>query len=153
MGDIRRKDREIPREEAEEILATGEYGVLSTLGKDGLPYGIPLSYASQNGSIYFHCAVTGRKLDNLEACPNVSFCVVGRTKLLPEHFATEYESVVASGQVSEITGDEKYHALLLLVEKYSPEFMTQGKNYIEQRYQATRCFRIAIQSLSGKARR
>jgi nitroimidazol reductase NimA-like FMN-containing flavoprotein (pyridoxamine 5'-phosphate oxidase superfamily) len=40
---MRRKDRELSAEEAGRILAKGEFGVLSTVGTDGQPYGIPLS--------------------------------------------------------------------------------------------------------------
>ena len=43
IREMRRKDREISEEEACQLLATGEYGVLSTVGSDGEPYGVPLS--------------------------------------------------------------------------------------------------------------
>jgi nitroimidazol reductase NimA-like FMN-containing flavoprotein (pyridoxamine 5'-phosphate oxidase superfamily) len=42
---IRRKDRALSEEEAFKILKAGEYGVLSTVGEDGYPYGVPVSYA------------------------------------------------------------------------------------------------------------
>jgi uncharacterized protein len=102
MKNIRRKDREITTREAIEILNSAEYGVLSTVGKDGQPYGVPLSYVYRNSSIYFHCALIGQKLDNITDNPKVSFCVVGKTKVLPDKFATEYESAVAFGFASEV---------------------------------------------------
>jgi hypothetical protein len=55
MKNVRRKDRGIGTREAIEILDSAEYGVLSTVDKDGQPYGIPLSYVYKNNSIYFHC--------------------------------------------------------------------------------------------------
>ena len=39
---MRRKDRETTEERAYEILKNGEYGILSTIGEDGYPYGVPL---------------------------------------------------------------------------------------------------------------
>lgn len=153
MRDIRRKDRATGTREATELLSSGEYGVLSTVGEDGQPYGVPLSYAYKDSCIYFHCARNGHKIENIEKNPRVSFCVVGTTKVLPEKFATEYESAVAFGIASEVSGSERYGALLLLLEKYSSEFIDEGKKYIEQQNQATKVYKIEIDHLSGKARR
>ena len=113
--EMRKKERALGMEESEEILKNNTYGILSTVGPDGQPYGLPLSYAYRDNAIYFHCAVEGQKLDNLEANNRVSFCVVGQTCTLPEKFSTIYESVIAFGEVSELTGEEKDQALLELV--------------------------------------
>jgi uncharacterized protein len=152
MKELRRKDRSMDMAEAQELLRRGEYGYLATVDADGQPYGIPLSYAYQNGSIYFHCAMSGHKLDNLAQNPRVSFCVVGMTKVLPEQFATAYESVVAFGQATEVQGAERYQALVWLLEKYCPQHITAGKQYMADKDQATRVFKITIRHLSGKTR-
>lgn len=77
---MRRADRAMDLEDAAALLSQGTYGVLSTVGGDGKPYAVPLSYIFRNGAIYFHCATEGRKLDNLAANSAVSFCVIGQTK-------------------------------------------------------------------------
>ncbi|HXE95511.1 MAG TPA: pyridoxamine 5'-phosphate oxidase family protein [Dongiaceae bacterium] len=153
MRNVRRIDREIGTHEAIELLSNCEYGVLSTAGKDGQPYGVPLSYVFKDNCIYFHCALDGHKIENIDNNPKVSFCVVGKTKVLPEKFATEYESAVAFGIASELFGDERYGALLLLLEKYAPEFTEEGKMYIEQKDQTTKVIKIEVDHISGKARR
>ena len=51
---IRRKDRVLDRNGAEDILKKGTYGVLSTFGQDGYPYGVPVNYFYKDGHIYFH---------------------------------------------------------------------------------------------------
>lgn len=153
MRTVRRKDREIEAHEAIELLSKCEYGVLSTVGDDGQSYGVPLSYAYKNRCVYFHCALDGHKIDNIEHNAHVSFCVVGKTKVLPEKFATEYESAVAFGIASEVTGVERDGALVLLLEKYSPEWIEEGKMYIGQKDHATKVFKIEINHISGKARR
>ena len=153
MKNIRRKDRETDADEATRLLTEGEYGVLSTVGKSGMPYGVPMSYTYRDGCVYFHCAMKGHKLANLDDNPRVSFCVVGRTKILPDKFATEYESVIISGVASEVEGAERLDALVSLLEKYSPDFIEEGKRYIEQKDSVTKVIRIEIDSLSGKARR
>jgi uncharacterized protein len=153
MISMRRKDRESARHEALQLLSTCEYGVLSTVGADGQPYGVPLSYVYRDDCIYFHSALTGHKLENMEHNPQVSFCVVGKTKVLPEQFATEYESVIAFGQASEIQGAERERALMWLVEKYSSHFIEEGKRYIEQKGGATKVLKIVVAHISGKARK
>ena len=153
MKPIRRKDREISHREAMELLDSAEYGTLSTVGPDGQPYGVPLSYAHKNGHIYFHCAREGRKLDNLAHNPKVSFSVVGKTKVLPEKFGTEYESAVAFGVATEALGQERYDALRWLLEKYCADFLEEGKQYIDLKDKATKVFKIEISHVSGKARR
>ncbi|MQY51812.1 pyridoxamine 5'-phosphate oxidase family protein [Rhodocyclus tenuis] len=149
----RRADREIPTAEAEALLTAGTYGVLSTVGSDGLPYAIPVSYTYRERVIYVHCAPEGRKLDNLAANPAVSFCVVGHTQTLPRHFSTEYESAIAAGTARLVDGDEKERALVALLEKYSPEFMAQGHKYIAGKIERVAVLRIDVEHVSGKARR
>lgn len=153
MKSMRRSDRAITPQEAETILNNAEYGVLSTVGRDGQPYGVPLSYVYKDDGIYFHCALDGQKLDNIECNSKVSFCVVGDTKVLPAKFATEYESAVVFGVASEVTGPEQHKALLWLLEKYCPDFMEEGIQYIGQKDQATKVLKIKINHISGKARR
>jgi nitroimidazol reductase NimA-like FMN-containing flavoprotein (pyridoxamine 5'-phosphate oxidase superfamily) len=147
---MRRKDRETPEEEALQLLAKGEYGVLSTVGPDGSPYGVPLSYIYREGEIYFHSAIEGRKVEYLCAGALASFCVVGATEILPEKFGTRYESAIASGEVREVEGAEKHRALGWLVEKYAPEFRTQGEEYIASAAGITRVFGLHVRNLTGK---
>lgn len=153
MREIRRKDREIGTDEAINLLTKCEYGILSSIGSDGQPYGVPLSYVYKENCIYFHCARVGHKLENIENNPKVSFCVVGNTNILPADFATEYESVIAFGVASEIQGAEWKNALLWILEKYSPEFIEEGKSYIEEKSKATKVIKIEIEHISGKARK
>ncbi|MBE0598134.1 MAG: pyridoxamine 5'-phosphate oxidase family protein [Desulfuromonadales bacterium] len=153
MNSMRRKDREITTREAVEILDAGEYGVLSTVGEDGQPYGVPLSYVHQKKRIYFHCAIEGQKLENIRSSGKVSFCVIGNTKVLPDKFTTDYESVVVFGVATEVSGQERHQALVWLLEKYCPDSIEAGKKYIEIKDQITTVIKIEINHISGKARR
>ena len=150
MRKMRRKDKEIGTDAAIKLLAECEYGVLSTVGNDGQPYGIPLNYAYKENCIYFHCALAGHKVDNIDKNPKVSFCAVGDTKILPSEFSTDYISAVAFGVASEIRGTERYNALILLLEKYSPDFMEDGRKYIEKLDKVTKVIKIEIEHISGK---
>ena len=150
---MRRSDRQLGEAEARDILERGAYGVLSTVGQDGAPYGVPLSYCVLEGAVYLHCAREGRKLDHLAREPRVSFCVVGATRVLPEEFGTLYESCVVEGVAHEAIGDEKQAALEGLLAKYSADHVDEGLRYIDALRDETRVFRIDVASLSGKARR
>ena len=65
MREMRRKDKEIGMDDAINFLTEHEYGVLSTVGTDGQPYGVPLNYVYKDNCIYFHCALTGHKIENI----------------------------------------------------------------------------------------
>ena len=68
--EMRRKDRELTREEALELLENGTYGVLSVMGVEGYPYGVPLHYCMMDGKIYLHGGVTpGLKGESIAANP------------------------------------------------------------------------------------
>ncbi len=150
---MRRADRAIPDSEAQQILQAGAYGVLSTVSADGQPYGVPVSYAYVGDVIYFHCAPEGHKLDNLNHNNRVSFCVVGKTQVLPSKFATNYESAIVFGTAHEVVGDEKHVGLVEILKKYSPDFMEKGERYIKGDSPKARVYKIVIESLSGKARK
>ena len=55
---IRRFKQEMPAEECRELLKTQVRGVLSLLGDDGYPYGLPIDYwyNEADGKLYFHGA-------------------------------------------------------------------------------------------------
>lgn len=148
---MRRKDRELTKDETIEILKMNSYGILSTVDKNCQPYGVPISYVFLNDSIYFHCAGDGHKLDNILNNNKVSFCVVGKTSVVPDKFTTKYESAVVFGTAAEVFDSEKKEALLEIIYKYSPNFINEGKEYIEKAEKATKVIKIAIEHSSGKA--
>ncbi len=150
---LRRKDRSISEEEAVFLLNKAEYGILSTVSGNGEPYGVPLNFCVIDNCIYFHGALEGRKIENIIFNNAVSFCVVGETKVLPDKFSTEYESVIISGKAEEVFDKEKTAALEAFLKKYSPDFMKEGMKYIIDSEKITSVVRITIKSITGKARK
>lgn len=151
--EVRRKDRELKNIETIEILKNCNYGILSTVSENGYPYGVPISYVYMNNSIYFHCATEGYKLDNIINSNKVSFCVVGETCILPDKFSTKYESVIIFGRAIEVFDDEKDSAFLEILNKYSPDYIEKGKEYIKNSNAKTKVIKISIEHISGKANR
>ena len=150
---IRRQDRKIGDEEAISILAGGEFGVLSMCAADGEPYAVPINYVLCGKNIYIHCAAEGTKLDCIRCNNRVSFCVVGRTEVLPSKFSIKYESAIAYGTAVEAAGEEKRDALMKIVEKYSPAYVSEGIQYINKSIDRTAVIKILIDTVTGKARR
>ena len=71
---MRRKHSEVnDPEEIQRILSLTNIGRLATNGQDGYPYITPVNFVSLEGSIYFHCAPRGEKLDNLTRDHRVCF--------------------------------------------------------------------------------
>lgn len=150
---VRRQNRLMDQSRAMELLAGGEYGVLSMVGAQG-GYGVPISYAwDGDNSIYFHCAPQGEKLEYIKRNPNVSFTIVGHTQILPQQFTTEYESVIVRGVIQEIaSNDLRMAALELILDKYSPDDKARGMEYARKSFDRTAILHLSIQSVSGKTR-
>ena len=152
---VRRQDRLLEQDRAEELLRNAEYGTLSMVDNDQNPYGIPVNYVwDGENSLYIHCAPVGRKLDALKCHPEVSFCIVGRVRLLPERFTTEYESIILTGTAHlDLKESERRRALRLLLEKLSPNDMEVGLKYAEKSFHRTSIIRLDITHYSGKCKR
>jgi uncharacterized protein len=151
--EMRRSDRQLEASEAEKILKKCEYGIFSSIDENDYPYGVPLSYVYLKGSLYFHSALQGKKLDNIKNSDKVSFTVVGAVELLPGKFTTNYESVVVFGKASEVQGEEKYEALVAILDKYAEDFMEKGIEYIKSDDSIVKVVKISIEHMTGKARR
>lgn len=71
---MRKKVCEIrDRDELEKILERCRIGRLATLGEDGYPYITPVNYVWLNGSVYFHTAHEGEKIENMKRDNRVCF--------------------------------------------------------------------------------
>ncbi len=150
---VRRSDRELPPAEAARVLEQGEFGVLSTCGEDGVPYGVPLSYVYDGATIAFHSATAGHKIRNIRRNALACFTVVGRTERLPGKFSTRYESAIAFGQLAEVQGERKAALLRALVQKYDAAHLQKGEAYLRHDADHTAVFELRILRLSGKAHR
>ncbi|EQK46576.1 hypothetical protein LPC27_14660 [Paraclostridium bifermentans] len=92
-----------------------------------------------------------QKLENINYNNKVSFCVVGKTCVIPEKFSTKYESTILFGEANEVFGEEKNEALIEILKKYSPDFIDKGKLYIKNAGDKTKVIKININKISGKA--
>jgi len=150
--EMRRRDRAMPDEKAKALLEKGAYGILSTVGKDGQAYAVPLSYVVKDNKIFFHCAFSGQKIENIAHEPRICFCVVGDAEPIYEkNFTTYYESVIVYGTVSQIDDDaRKTEVLMMLAKKYLPAYMDNASADIAKSLDNTGVYQIAIDYVTGK---
>ena len=152
--EVRRKEKLESGEAAESLLEKGEYGVLSLLGDNDYPYGVPLNYAVVDDCIYAHGATEGHKLDAVAKHPKACFTVVGPAAVLPEEISTRYISVIAFGAASVfLPGDdpeERRKAFAALVQKYVPGDPERTDNYIQAWEQWTAVIKIRIEHMTCK---
>ncbi len=153
MYSMRRTDRRITAEETEKILKKGLYGTLASVSEDNSAYAVPLFYVYENGAVYFHCAGEGHKLKNIAYNDRVCFNVVSDVEVIPNEFAAYYSSADVFGRAQIVEGDEKKHALVALIEKYSNDFYDDGMKYIDKLYDVTTVCKITAECVTGKARK
>ncbi|MGN0135697.1 pyridoxamine 5'-phosphate oxidase family protein [Anaerotignum sp.] len=148
---MRRQDRLVSEERAREIMKNAEYGILMTADGEGQPYGVAVSPVMEGDRIYFHCALEGRKLENIRINPKVCMSFVSNAYVDQEKFTHRYESALAEGMAAIVADrEEKLHALRLICRKYAPHSFKDSDEYILPKMDKTGVVRIDIETLSGK---
>lgn len=153
--EMRRSDRGLSDEATKDILAKGLYGVLSLQG-DEYPYGVPLSFVCDGDGLYLHCALAGKKLGLMRRQPKAAFCVVRGAVPLADARSMRYESAMVFGTLSEVEDEaEKLAALLALVAKYAgdDQYIAAGREQAVNSLAKTAVFKLAVEHMTGKARR
>jgi hypothetical protein len=149
---MRRKKQLLPEAEAIAMLRSCTSGVLAVLGDDDYPYAVPLSFAYEDGKLFFHSAVAGHKLDALGRGEKASFCVIAADDIVPEKFTTHFRSAIAFGRARVVgDDDEKRHALMCLAEKYSPDHLDAAGAEIDGDWKRVCVIELTIEHLTGKA--
>ena len=150
--EMRRKKQLLSKEETIEILKTCTSGVLGVNGDDGYPYTVPVSYVFKDNKLYFHCAKEGHKIDSIKRNNKVTFCIIEKDEVIQKTFTTHFRSVSIFGRARILTDDkEKRYALESLVEKYSPDYIENGKREIESGWKAVCLVEVKIEHMTGKA--
>ena len=149
---MRRIKQQITEDECIRILKENPRGVLSMIGDDGYPYGIPLNhfYSEDDGMLYFHCAKTGHKLDAIKTCDKVSFCVYDKGYRKEGEWALNINSVVIFGRMKLVTDEEKTREICInLARKF-----TDDEEYLEKElkysFPNVQCLELIPEHITGK---
>jgi len=149
---MRRKQKELPTEEARRILREARYGVLAVAGDDGYPYAVPLNYLYDEArqTIIFHSAAAGHKVDALKRCDKVCFTVCGAETVKTESWAPYVQSAVVFGRCHPVTDRAEVQRLVrLFARKYYPS-EAEIDAVMATSGQAVQVYEIAIEHVSGK---
>lgn len=142
---MRRKDRELPREAAVEILNKGKFGVMALVGENGYPYGVPLHYVVIDGDLYFHSSADGgHKTECFAHNSKASFTVVETKNSI------KARSAIAFGTI-EIMTDKRIDVVEKLVEKFVPKFAWKmAKAGIQPAQDKLIAYRLKIEHITAK---
>jgi len=152
--EIRRSDRALDEDQAREILARAEHGVLATMGADGWPYAVPVNHVLTGDLLYIHCATEGHKLENIAHEERVSFCAVAGARVLPAKLSTLYESAIVFGRAALVRDAvEKRRALELLAVRFCGALTPEAEKAIDASDARTAVVRVRIERIAGKAHR
>ena len=148
---MRRNRQQLSKEECENILSRCTSGVLALAGDGGYPYAVPLSYVYADGTIIFHSAMQGHKVDAIKRDSRCSFCVIEQDEIRPAEFTTYFRSVIAFGRIHILEDtDEKLQALRQLGRRYSPGDEHGLQHEIDKSLDHVLHLRLDIDHLSGK---
>lgn len=128
--EVARKKQIISREEMIELLKNEPRGVLSVLGDDDYPYGMPMNhwYNEEDGHLYFHGGMKGHKVDALKKHNKVSFCVYDQGFRWEGEWALNIKSVIVFGRMEIV---EDIRRAEEIVRKLSYKY-TSDSAYIEK---------------------
>lgn len=157
---MRRKDKALTELADLEVIILNSPYVTLGLNDNGEAYMVPLDFGYESdgktsGTLYFHCAVAGRKLDIIKREPRVSLLFVSQHKFIDEGdgslactLNTDYRSVMALGLARVIEDDvEKKAAIRCVLKRYGCE----NRPVAPERLAKTALVRVDINEAVGKA--
>lgn len=147
-----RKKQQLTSQECIRLLKAEPRGVLSLLGDEGYPYGLPIDhwYNEEDGCLYFHGGKQGHKVDAMRRCDKASFCVYDAGYREESDWALNIKSVIVFGRIEIV---EDHEAAIALTRQLSLKY-TQDIAYIEEEVQKygheVLVFRLVPEHITGK---
>ncbi len=149
---MRRFRQQISDEECVKILKEQPRGVLSVIGDDGYPYGIPMDhwYCEDDGHLYFHCAKEGHKLDAIRANDKVSYCVFDQGYRKDGEWALNINSVVIFGRIHEVTDEDKKRQICTNLAKKFTDDNEYLQHELVHAFPRVNCLELVPEHMTGK---
>ena len=147
-----RKKQQLPEEECIEILKNELRGVLSVIGDDDYPYGMPINhfYCEEDGKIYFHSGRKGHKIDAMKRHDKASFCVYDQGFRREGEWALNIRSVIVFGRIEFIEDRDKIYEIA----RHLSHKFTDDEEYIEREIvrsgPGTLMFALVPEHITGK---
>lgn len=149
---MRRFKQQISKEECIKILKEQPRGVLSLIGDDGYPYGIPLDhwYCEEDGKLYFHGAKEGHKIDAIKACDKTSYCVMDQGFKKDGEWALNINSVIVFGRISLVEDPEKAKIICTEICRKFTDDEAYLQHELEHAFPRVQCLELTPEHMTGK---
>ncbi|MBO4838721.1 MAG: pyridoxamine 5'-phosphate oxidase family protein [Lachnospiraceae bacterium] len=149
---MRRRNQALTPEECAALLIAETRGVLSLLGDDDYPYGVPVNhwYDPETGRLYFHGGKAGHRVDAAARHDKVSFCVFDKGTPEEGSWALRVNCVVIFGRIRPVTDPEE----TIRISRALSHKFTKDEAYIEAEVARsganTLAYEIVIEHMTGK---
>ena len=145
-----------------DVLDKTEYGTLA-LSVDNKPYAVPVNFVRIDDTLYFHGALSNKKMKILAKNPQISFSVVENYALIDSDFSTTeelacpatqfFKSVSVEGMTIMVTDRaEKAQVFTTLMQKLQPKggYKPFSDSDYDTAIKATAVVKIEVNHLSCK---
>lgn len=150
--EMNRIKQQLSSEECIQILKNEPRGVLSLIGDEGWPYGMPMDhwYCEEDGCLYFHSGKKGHKIDAMVRNNKASFCVYDQGYHNGDDWFLTIKSVIVFGRIEII---EDFDRAMAITRQLSLKY-TQDETYIDweiaESGKNTLVFRLVPEHITGK---
>ena len=150
--EVARVKQQLSAAECIGILHSEKRGILSVLGDEGYPYGMPMNhwYCEEDGKLYFHSGLKGHRSDAMKDCDKASFCVYDEGYRREGEWALNIRSVIVFGRLAVVEDGEK---TLDFIRRMSAKF-TDDAAYVEREIgkamDHTLVFTLTPEHITGK---
>ena len=150
--ELARKRQALSKERIAQILETEKRGVLSVMGDDGYPYGVPINYwyCRENGRLYFHSGKKGHKVDALREHEKVSFCVYDAGYRRDGEWALNISSIIIFGKMHVVSDPEQAKEIYKKLSLKFTDDVAYIKDEIQKLADATICYELSPEHITGK---
>ena len=150
---MRRFKQQLSKEDCVSILKSEVRGILSLLGDDDYPYGVPLDfyYSEEDGHICFHGAGEEHKIDSIKKHDKASFCVMDKGTPDEESWFLHFKSVIVFGRIKIV---EDHAKALDICRKLSYRFGLAPdvvEKMVERSGAHVTCLELVPEHITGKA--
>ncbi|MCR5784233.1 MAG: pyridoxamine 5'-phosphate oxidase family protein [Eubacterium sp.] len=149
---MRRFKQQVSDAECVEVLKNAKRGVLSIIGEDGYPYGLPINqwYCEEDGKLYFHGAKEGHKIDAIKACDKASFCAYNEGFRKEGDWALNITSVIIFGRIRLVEDEETALKICSELTKKFTDDQEYLKKEIESSFSRVQCLVLEPEHMTGK---
>ena len=149
---MRRFKQKLSNEECKRILHNQARGVLSLIGDDGYPYGIPIDYYydEDENAFYFHGAKEGHKIDSIKRCDKASFTVINLGEKTEGEWWYRPSSVISFGRISFVDDQDECRKICYKLCKRFDGTEEEIEEELNRSVSRVLCLKLTVEHMTGK---